>query len=93
MDCTDSHILIASAPLELLVLQLEGGSTPGTPAGLSGADAVSPARPPSAPAGKGRLVAVRELSLFNVGRPVQAVALVSAAAADMAHKATRGVCV
>lgn len=92
MDCTDSHILIASAPLELLVLQLEGGSTPGTPAGLSGADA-APGRPPSAPAGKGRLVAVRELSLFNVGRPVQAVALVSAAAADMAHKATRGVCV
>lgn len=82
MDCTDNHILLASAPLELLVLQLEGFGSSG---GNSGPDG----RPSSA-LGKTSLVAVRELSLFNVGRPVQDVALVSAAAADMAQKALRG---
>jgi hypothetical protein len=94
MDCTDSHILLASAPLELLVLQLEGGSQTGTSAVSSASEGVPPAssRPSTAPGagGKPRLVAVRELSLFNVGRPVQDVALVSAAAADMAQKALRG---
>jgi hypothetical protein len=91
MDCTDSHILLASAPLEILVLQLEGGSPTGTSAVSAAAESVPAAssRPSTAP-GKPRLVAVRELSLFNVGRPVQDVALVSAAAADMAHKAMRG---
>lgn len=96
MDCTDKHILISSAPLELLVLQLqyEGGSTAGaagssSDGGLTPAAAV-PGRPPSAPLGKAKLVAVRELSLFNVGRPVQDVALVSAAAAEMVDRAIRG---
>lgn len=106
MDCTDSHILIASAPLELLVLQLQGGggvlagsSALGTTAASSAADgsgsgggaaAGGGGRPPSAPGKGAKLVAVRELSLFNVGRPVQDVSLVSVAAAEMAHKALRG---
>lgn len=88
MDCTDSHILIASAPLELLVLQLDGGAD-GQP-GLSAVDSAAAASGRPTAAGKAKLVAVRELSLFNVGRPVQDVALVSAAAAEMAHKALQG---
>lgn len=95
MDCTDSHILISSAPLELLVLQLQPDSS-SAPGGLSASEGLqagaAPGRPPSAPAGKAKLVAVRELSLFNVGRPVQDVALVSAAAADMVEKVIRGGC-
>jgi hypothetical protein len=99
MDCTDKHILISSAPLELLVLQLqhEGGSTVGVAGGSSASEgglkpaAAVPGRPPSAQPGGAKLVTVRELSLFNVGRPVQDVALVSAAAADMVDKAIRGV--
>lgn len=97
MDCTDSHILICSAPLELLVLQLQpdGSSAAGAPGGPSASEgglqgAAAPGRPSTAPAGKARLVAVRELSLFNVGRPVQDVALVSVAAAGMAEKFIRG---
>jgi hypothetical protein len=90
MDCSDNYIMIASAPLELLVLQLEGASPSSAAAGPSASAEAASCRPPSAPSGKGRLVAVRELSLFNVGRPVQDVALVSAAAAEMAHKASRG---
>ncbi|KAF8071370.1 R06F6.8 [Scenedesmus sp. PABB004] len=73
MDCTEQHILLASAPLQLLLLQLQGGG-----AGGGG-------RPPAS-GGAARLVAVRELSLFNVGRPVAGVALVPAAAAEMAKR-------
>jgi hypothetical protein len=90
MDCTEQHILIASAPLQLLVLQLEGppaaaaaGAANLLPAGRSSAGL-------AAGSGQRRLVAVRELSMFNVGRPVQDVALVSPAAADMAKRVLRG---
>jgi hypothetical protein len=93
MDCTEQHIVIASAPLELLVLQLEGSpaaaATSRPAAAAGGASGKSPAGTGSGQQ-KARLVAVRELSLFNVGRPIAGVALVSAAAADMAHKALRG---
>jgi hypothetical protein len=91
MDCTEQCILIASAPLQLLVLQLEGlpaaaaagGSASLLPAGRSSAGL-------AAGSGQRRLVAVRELSMFNVGRPVQDMALVSPAAADMAKRVLRG---
>jgi hypothetical protein len=86
MDCTEQHILIASAPLQLLVLQLEGPTAAAAgmlPSGRSSAGL-------AAGSGQRRLVAVRELSMFNVGRPVQDVALVSPAAADMAKRVLRG---
>lgn len=84
MDCTEQQIIIASAPLQLLLLQLEGargGSLPGP--------ATASSRPGSAPQQR-RLVAVRELCMFNVGRPVQDVALVPQAAADMARRLLKG---
>jgi hypothetical protein len=87
MDCTEQHILIASAPLQLLVLQLEG------PPAAAGANLLPAGRSSvglAAGSGQHRLVAVRELSMFNVGRPVQDVALVSPAAADMARRMLRG---
>lgn len=79
MDCTEQHVLVASAPLQLLLLQLEGGSSssPARPAGSSAA----------ANSNSRRLVAVRELSMFNVGRPVCDVALVSPAmTAEQLHR-------
>uniref|UniRef100_A0A383V6J0 RIC1 C-terminal alpha solenoid region domain-containing protein n=1 Tax=Tetradesmus obliquus TaxID=3088 RepID=A0A383V6J0_TETOB len=89
MDCTEQHILIASAPLQLLVLQLEG---PPAAAAAAGSAALLPAGRGLAGGslGQRRLVAVRELCMFNVGRPVAEVALVSPAAADMAKRVLRG---
>lgn len=68
MDCSGSHIVIASEPLELLVLELQLPRSATAPAG-SGT-----AKPASAAAA--RLVPVRELSMFNVGRPLLDIALV-----------------
>ncbi len=56
MDCVGNHIIIASLPLELTLLQFD--------------------------AAHGRLVAVRELSIFNVGRPLQGLAIVPPQALD-----------
>jgi len=83
MDCTDQHILVASAPLQLLLLQLETISA--GPAAAAAAGSV-----PGSSMAQQRLVAVRELSMFNVGRPVSGLALVSAAATDMAQRAMTG---
>jgi hypothetical protein len=90
MDCTEQHILIASAPLQLLVLQLEGPPAAAAAAGANLLPAGRSSAGLAAGAGQRRLVAVRELSMFNVGRPVQDVALVSPAAADMAKRVLRG---
>lgn len=64
MDCVGNHVLVASHPLDLQLLQLD--------------------------AAHGRLVPVRELSMFSVGRPLLGLAVVpphaplSAAAAPSA---------
>ncbi len=83
MDCLHQHIIIASEPLELTVLALELPTAAETASLAAGAPGTAPghARSNSSSNSKAlgpqaRLVPVRELSMFNPGRPLLDIALV-----------------